>query len=484
MEEPFEHRRYILIVFILLLLSNLIPLWSVKFPPLQDYPNHLARAKIIADYSSESIYQRNFSISYYPLPNLISDFILVPLVRFVSPLLAGKLLLSFYLLLLPLAVACFVATVEPRNLSYAMIAVLWAYNWFFNMGYLNYYASISIFFLCLSLGLRYYGKPSIRKWIILLMSWVVLYFSHLFSYTLMMLTLPLFVVFKIFEDRRRVIKIFLTALPSLALFIFYMSSGGGSQRIYFRTLYKKLLALGGMYINFSPLKDIFLLMCTVVLIMGFSSDWFHRSPLRKSKWLWVFISLFIVYLILPYGFHGGGDVDVRMLPFLMFIGLVLVKPPEEKMIKYFLPAVVTIQFLQVGTTFVNYRSIDKELEPSYEAMMKNPPYKVILPINCIAEKGRINPYQHFWAYYVIEKAGITPYLFAYRGQQPLRYRKAYYAPDEFYYKFKGAIDWKEFLPQYDYVLVFGHEKRLEQFLKETTTFLYRDEVASVFRIGN
>ena len=82
----------------------LLPIWAVRYPPLQDYWNHLLNACILADYSDPFMrYNRFYSLSFLPIPNAASTVVIAMLMKVFSPYTAGKLFLSLYAVALPLS---------------------------------------------------------------------------------------------------------------------------------------------------------------------------------------------------------------------------------------------------------------------------------------------------------------------------------------------------------------------------------------------
>jgi hypothetical protein len=90
LEEPFPVRSVFLVG--LLLIAALV--FAIRLPPLQDYPNHLARYWLIADGSTVPPTSSMFAIDWrYASVNVGADLIVALLATIVPYWLAGKLLL-------------------------------------------------------------------------------------------------------------------------------------------------------------------------------------------------------------------------------------------------------------------------------------------------------------------------------------------------------------------------------------------------------
>ena len=82
----------------------MLPIWSVRFPPLLDYPNHLASSFVLGHLHDPAYeFGHYYAGDWRPYPYIASDFLLMILCRMLPPALAGKLLLSLGVLGLPAA---------------------------------------------------------------------------------------------------------------------------------------------------------------------------------------------------------------------------------------------------------------------------------------------------------------------------------------------------------------------------------------------
>ena len=61
-----------------------LPLLSVTYPPLVDYPNHLARAHVLYHYADVPAYQARYYKVLEPIPNLAIDLVVPVLLPFGS----------------------------------------------------------------------------------------------------------------------------------------------------------------------------------------------------------------------------------------------------------------------------------------------------------------------------------------------------------------------------------------------------------------
>ena len=105
------------------------PLWSARFPPMQDYPQHLAQAQMLAARNDPAFeYHRYFDFHLRPV---YATFYLVTLFlsRFVPIEIAGKLTLSLYPVLVTVLVARLGRRSQPDTVSWgALLLFPMAFN--------------------------------------------------------------------------------------------------------------------------------------------------------------------------------------------------------------------------------------------------------------------------------------------------------------------------------------------------------------------
>ena len=85
-------------VLALLCVILLAPLALVDVPPLLDYPNHLARAVVLAQGASDPALSRMYAAHWGIIPNLGTDLVLPPLLHVLPVHLAGRMVVGLSLI--------------------------------------------------------------------------------------------------------------------------------------------------------------------------------------------------------------------------------------------------------------------------------------------------------------------------------------------------------------------------------------------------
>jgi len=145
-------RRYLCVAFYALLaVLALLPLLVTTVPPLVDYPNHLARAHILATFETNPLLQQNYAIEWSVRPNLGIDLTLPYLSKVIGPYAAGHVFLAVTLLLL-VAGTLFLRYVLLGSIGFApAILFLFLYNQVLYWGFVNYLFGAGLFFVSYSL---------------------------------------------------------------------------------------------------------------------------------------------------------------------------------------------------------------------------------------------------------------------------------------------------------------------------------------------
>src|ERR1700681_5010278 len=167
-------------VMILILAAALLtPIWVVTFPPLLDYPNHLARSFVLMHLNDPAFtFSKFYRADWGAYPYLGMDASLAVLGRLFPIETAGRVYLSLCALALPGAAWFFLRQAQPKAEASSLWALLIAYNVFFLEGFLNFDLSIAVGFLALGFWLRWLAKQSIVRWGAALAVFTVLYFTH------------------------------------------------------------------------------------------------------------------------------------------------------------------------------------------------------------------------------------------------------------------------------------------------------------------
>src|ERR1700757_958927 len=121
-----------------------LPVLIVATPPLLDYPNHLARMHIEADYQRSPILQQFYALDWRPIPNLAVDLVVPPLARIMPLAWAGKTFLLTIFLLMTGGAAALHRVLFGRWSAWSLLAFLVLYNRILLWGFVNFLFGIGL----------------------------------------------------------------------------------------------------------------------------------------------------------------------------------------------------------------------------------------------------------------------------------------------------------------------------------------------------
>jgi len=433
----------------------LVPIWIVEFPPLLDYPNHLARSFILTHLNDPEFSFKQFYRSDWGLyPYLGMDAVLAVLGRFLPIETAGRVYLSIYVLALPAASWFFLRQTEPEESSKSLWALLIAYNVFFLEGFLNFDLSVAVGFVALGLWLRWLKHPNLTGWIGALAAFTALYFTHLLGFGIAGLIVAAYLTISR-SPLRDWIWSGALALPGMAFYLHSSRVGLSATKIVFHGLADKLDSLSLILHGYWPWLDWASL---AALVAWFLAAWWHNPEFRwDRKWIFVAAFLFAMFWAIPWMWGEGSDLDIRVLPFLFVVILATARFWQSAaagkrvrrgglvMLPLLLFAARTISVTQ------HFRQAQPDLAGLARAFDVVPRGALVLPIVEGDQDPIERPFTHFWAYGVIRRGWFSPYLMDAPGETPMRIIHDSYTPDGFWdHVYADTPDWQQVQNDYTY----------------------------------
>jgi hypothetical protein len=424
------------------------PIWIVAFPPLLDYPNHLARAFVLAHLNDPSFSFRQFyRADWGAYPYLGVDAALAVLGRVFPIETAGRVYLSLCALALPAAVWFFLRQAQPESEVASFWALLIAYNVFFLEGFLNFALSLAVGFLALALWLRWLARPEAAGWIAALVAFTALYFTHLLGFGIA----GLIVVAYLPVSRRPLrdwIWSVMLALPGAAFYFHSSRAGMNASKVVFHGFSDKLDSLGMILHGYWLWLDWISL---AALAAWFLLAWWRNPEFRwDRKWLIIAAFLFASFWVIPWMWADASDLDIRVLPFLFvtILAVARVGPRAKQLVAIPLLLFVT-RTVSVTQHFVAVQPELAGLARSFDAVPRD---ALVLSIVEGDEDPIERPFTHFWAYGVIRRGWFSPYLMDIRGETPMRIIHDSYTPDGFWNLiYEETPDWLQVQNDYDFV---------------------------------
>ncbi len=444
------------LALVLILVAMLLtPIWSVVFPPLLDYPNHLARSFVLAHLNDSSFtFSKFYRADWGAYPYLGMDATLALLDRLFPIETAGRVFLSLCALALPAAGWFFLQQINPGDDATALWTLLIASNVFFLEGFLNFDLSLAVGFVALGLWLRWLANQSFARWIAALFVFTILYFAHLLGFGIAGLIMVAYLALD-----RRPIRLWIwsgaLALPSLFFYLHSSRVGLSVNKIIFHGLDDKLDSLGAILHGYLPMLDWISL---AAVALWFMAAWWRNPEFKwNGKWLAIAIFLFALFWAIPWMWGEGSDLDIRVLPVLFVAILATARVGRRARWLAVIPLLLfTARAVTVTRHFIDAQPDLAGLARSFDYVPRG---ALVLPIVEGDQDPIERPFTHFWAYGVIRRGWFSPYLMDAPGQTPMRIIYDAYTPDGFWnLGYDDPLDWAQVQNDYDYVWAYDVSK--------------------------
>lgn len=167
-------------LFAALIVLHLLPVWMVSAAPTQDGPAHLSMAHAMRqiDGTGGAYLREYLQHNREAIPNWFVFVLLADVLRPFSLPVAEKILLSAYVILLPLSARYALRAVRPGAGFLAFLVFPFTYNYLLNMGFYNFCFSLAAFLFAVGFWLKHRGRlgPNRTAGLALLVLWT--YFCH------------------------------------------------------------------------------------------------------------------------------------------------------------------------------------------------------------------------------------------------------------------------------------------------------------------
>lgn len=445
-------RRTALALLLLGVLAGLLaPVWTVRYEPLVDYPNHLASAFVLAHLHDPAFQFSNFySAAWHANPYLLMDWILLAL-QWVFPIgAAGRILLSLTVLAVPAAAWFFLRRANPGEDHLAWWSLLIPMNlYFFLYAFINTQLSLALCLFLIGVWLGYLEKPRVALYLALLALTTLLYFTHLLGFGVAGFVMTVYVLLSR-RGWRQLLLTWLLFLPGALLFLSPHGAGGtpSSWSIVYRGFEGKLAGLLVIVSAVSPAVDFLTAIALIVCVVAARTD--NRQFRWNRAWTGVAILFFLLYCAFPAGYGSGLSADRQLLPFWFLLALAAVKVgPRARRLAIIALVLFALRAVALEHNFLSLQPRLEQIARSFDVI---PPGARVVPLIGWEEEARPSPYRTLWAYGVIARGWLTPTLFHNAGVQPLELNPNVdypYRPGA--YGSQGVTNWARVQREYDYV---------------------------------
>ena len=430
----------------------IVPIWLVKYPPLVDYPNHLARAFILHHLHDPNYHFGQFYAPDWGLnPYCLADALMQVFLRFVGIYTAGRLLLTLCILGGPLAVAFFLRRANPGNEYLALWAFAIAYNPNFLLGFMAFELSIALCFVVVGVWLDYMRTGQTKYWILSIVLATGLFLTHLGGFGVAGLVIVLYTLLKS-GISQRLVEAGIVFVPGSSFFLYAKLHDWSSRGFRYKDWYF-IHKLGGMLVPFSEYTRSVELITLLAILATIAYFLWRKENLRiQTVWMAVAAAIVAVHWVLPGTYGDLGFIDYRFCIFAFLFALAIPSFSGSRTLPILLASlVILVHLAQAGKYFVSEQKHLASIAQNFQYIPRN---ALVLAYTGKGDTTWVKGDDlHFWGYGVIERGWITPSVFHQEGVQPLQLRVPMYSDDDQYgyYLLERKYDIYQIGKSYDYL---------------------------------
>jgi hypothetical protein len=464
----------------LLLLGYCVMLVLLSPIPIQDFPDHLARAVAMSDliFHGGARFGAIYQFHLLWVPYLLGDLLLTVAVELLGPTGGAAAWTLLVFVSFPCA-ALYYLRVRGIGASDRMLMLLLALylatDWFFLMGFMTFRVSVAMFIATLALVELLRRKWNYGVFTLYVVAVALDYLMHLSALIFLTAALGVTALLRLWlrtTTLRTEVALFIPVLGVLAwhfgVATGYREPGDPVISSYFwGTWSSKFERIGSQFFHFAPRTDLLLvaiLAGAMVVRVGVPRWRDLRQPLVLEM-LALAVTFLAMYFVLPLGYSEAYYVDTRPLPLVSFFFIAacmaLPRPgpiakPRRQQIAVLLAALLafgnlaylTRHFLADRGWITEYRSIAAAV----------PLHGRVLTIYTHGGDGAIFPFLHTSGYVAMDRMGTEPYVFAGDNGNPMKYFRhthlPYDPPEDWYGEIpRPALDWQRIAQDYDFLLI-------------------------------
>jgi hypothetical protein len=427
--------RVFAVLFAVLLLLVCVPLLLTPLPPLVDYPNHLARMHVLADWSRSPLLRQYYTLAWHPVPDLAMDLLVPPLLGIVSLQTAGKLFLAATYFLSAGGVAVLHRAIHRHWSVWPLTAFLLVYNRLLLWGLVNDLFGLGLALWALAGWIAWRERGIALRLGFGLVAALAVYFAHLMAFGIYGAMILGYEVGRLRQSRASLRQsasalfvALLPFLPSFALFgaVFVpLHAAGALAAIHLTPLRRKPDLLFSVFDLYNRPFDV---ACFVIAVIGTAFAYWRRWLRLAPEVAAPLILLAVLYVVMPDTLFGATGADRRM-PLAMALLLIggstwhVAFPRQERL---FLSTALAMFVVRLGVVAASWQAsgqVYAKLLAGLDVLPRGARVAVAFPAAEV--NAQTMPLLHFPVLAVARRDAFVPTLFAYATQQPIGFATDY-----------------------------------------------------------
>lgn len=437
--------------------------WLVRHWPSQDGPNHLAVVHVVRHYDDPgSPFPQYVTVTSGLRPSALQYQVLEALARVMPLGTAEKVMVSFAIVLLPLALLLLVRRIVPARAPGVLLTLPFAIGWMFGMGFLSFILSMGFGVATLALEWTPPGEGARVKPRHLLAA-AVFFVCVLFHPVAAVIT---GLAMLLLEGRRalrpaewpRLLVVFGPAAVFLVQAYLRAPPSAQSNAAPLETDWAGPLEMfGGLFeyhVAYSLLELVPRVLLLVLLVRFAwrelrSRPFLDRGP--EAALTRIVAGFFVLYLVTPHVLQGWFYCSARFLMFASFLLPAAAALPAR--VARSAPAIAGVFTLAVtGVQLPDLVHTSRQMQDIVDVGAGLPRGSKVIPMDFTARLFGPQPLGHSWAQLVVERDAIASQLFA-AGKPRMggeKFRTLSFLPGELDVA-TGKLPWSTYETWYDVV---------------------------------
>jgi len=328
----------------LLVALHLLPVLLLEFFVTHDGPSHVYNTYIMSRLlDADALNAQYFMFNPQPVPNWLGHVLLYFFNFFFSGNVSERILIGLYIIALAWSFRHLLLTVNPQSRWASWLIFPFIYSLYLYQGLFNFCIAIPILFYAVSYFIKDAARLSLKRFFVLTLLALLLYFSHIFFVILFALVAAVCLITEYFFNKKENIGInfsaaffrqagflTLTLLACIVLAIQFIvqntglnesgSELGFSERLQFLFIGRPLITL-----DFEEEKYYAAVITSsfwIVLAFAFYFRIRNFKFLRSDSWLFTSLLILIIYFTVPDTLASGSFVSIRILMFFYLFMIV------------------------------------------------------------------------------------------------------------------------------------------------------------------
>ncbi|MBS1713866.1 MAG: hypothetical protein JST30_05970 [Armatimonadetes bacterium] len=173
--------RLALPILLLLIALASVPVWNVEYPPIVDYPLHMARAYLLSLPQDGQGITEFYRAHWIPIPNLGMDILVSLMMKVMTPMVAGKVFLTLVIGLLLSGGFALATALHKKVTVAAFLPVVALYDQWFLMGFANYLLGLGLGLWAMALWVASERWPARKRLLAFGAACCVIFVCHLMA---------------------------------------------------------------------------------------------------------------------------------------------------------------------------------------------------------------------------------------------------------------------------------------------------------------